>query len=212
MAIPARYHHGDLRAALIAEGLRLLEQIDPDQLSLREMARNVGVSAMAVYRHFPDKEALLRELAQEGYRQLAERQIAAAAGTDAQAFARSGRAYVHFALDNPGLFRLAFSRVPMLVRPGTRGPPGSADGFLRSYVDRALGPHASEAQRFAAAMRAWSLVHGLAMLILDRQVEPAAAKVLIDEIVSAERFHLSPVAKAATPRRPINPVGRSSKP
>ncbi len=53
------YHHGDLRSALVEEGLRLLAASDAEHLSLREIARNAGVSATAVYRHFPDKEALL---------------------------------------------------------------------------------------------------------------------------------------------------------
>ncbi|MFT3975751.1 MAG: helix-turn-helix domain-containing protein, partial [Sphingomonas bacterium] len=52
------YHHGDLRAALVAEGLLLIEEQGADDLSLRELARRVGVSATAVYRHFPDKAAL----------------------------------------------------------------------------------------------------------------------------------------------------------
>ena len=58
----ARYHHGDLRAALIEEGLEQLSQRPADEVSLREIARNVGVSATAVYRHFPDKAALLAAL------------------------------------------------------------------------------------------------------------------------------------------------------
>ena len=64
---PARaYHHGDLRSALVAAGLKALEQGDAADLSLRQIAREVGVSATAVYRHFPDKQALLGALAEEG--------------------------------------------------------------------------------------------------------------------------------------------------
>ena len=81
-----RYHHGDLRAALISEGLRLLAIGDVEQLSLRQIARNVGVSPTAVYRHFPDKQALLTALAMEGGAQL-RRNIAALAapGTSEEA-------------------------------------------------------------------------------------------------------------------------------
>src|SRR5262245_66433836 len=61
-----RYHHGDLRAALIGEGLKRLKEGPVDALSLREIARNVGVSATAVYRHFPDKAALLGALCVAG--------------------------------------------------------------------------------------------------------------------------------------------------
>ncbi|WP_260582630.1 TetR/AcrR family transcriptional regulator [Sphingopyxis sp. PET50] len=62
------YHHGDLRAAVIAAGLKRLESGDGGELGLRALARDVGVSATALYRHFPDKEALLDALADEGLR------------------------------------------------------------------------------------------------------------------------------------------------
>ena len=97
------YHHGDLRAALIAEGLALLAIQAADSLSLRELARRVGVSAPSVYRHFPDKEALMTALAEEGLKQLAAAQHEAAtqAGGGKAGFAATGRAYVRFALDHP---------------------------------------------------------------------------------------------------------------
>ncbi|MBK8273457.1 MAG: TetR/AcrR family transcriptional regulator [Sphingomonadales bacterium] len=120
-----RYHHGDLRAALISEGLRLLAIGDVDQLSLRQIARNVGVSPTAVYRHFPDKQALLTALAMEGGAQLARRQKKAqtAAGGGRAGFDETGRVYVRFALENPALFRLmtAKSRVGTETCPGRRG-------------------------------------------------------------------------------------------
>ena len=65
------YHHGDLRSAAVAEGLRLLQEREADSLSLREIARNVGVSATALYRHFPDRASLLAALANAGYAKLA---------------------------------------------------------------------------------------------------------------------------------------------
>ena len=64
------YHHGDLRAAVIAAGLERLAEGDGAELGLRALARDVGVSATALYRHFPDKEALLDALADEGLRRL----------------------------------------------------------------------------------------------------------------------------------------------
>jgi AcrR family transcriptional regulator len=112
------YHHGDLRAALIEQGMALLAQRDADSLSLREVARAAGVSATSVYRHFPDKEALFTALAMEGLAQLGAAQKAAgqAAGGGKQAFAATGRAYVRFALANPALFRLIFAS-PRWKRP-----------------------------------------------------------------------------------------------
>src|SRR6476469_1040818 len=94
------YHHGDLRRALIDAGLELLESRDAEALSLREVARSVGVSATAVYRHFPDKNALLDALAAEGLGRLAAAQhkAADASGGGEAGFAATGAAYVRFAL------------------------------------------------------------------------------------------------------------------
>jgi AcrR family transcriptional regulator len=183
------YHHGDLRAALVGEALKLLEKRDFEQLSLREVARNVGVSATAVYRHFPSKESLLKALAEHGLAMLAEQQQWAAAKAQGPgAFAQTGRAYVRFALANPNLFRLIFIHTPGRLRPDVESPEGSPARLLRSYVAKALGARASQEQVFAAALRAWSLVHGLSMLILDEQVERKAAEAMIDRIVSIERL------------------------
>ena len=71
MSTSKNYHHGDLRAAAIEAGLTLLEEREADDLGLREVARAVGVSATALYRHFPDKAALLRALASAGLERLA---------------------------------------------------------------------------------------------------------------------------------------------
>jgi len=185
------YHHGDLRTALVAEALKLLEKQDLEELSLREVARNVGVSATAVYRHFPSKESLLKALAQHGLAMLAEQQKwAAAKASGASAFAQTGRAYVRFALANPNLFRLIFIHTPGRLRPDVDSPEGSPARLLRGYVAHALGPRASAEQVFVAALQAWSLVHGLSMLILDEQVEPKAAEAMIDRVISNEGLRL----------------------
>ncbi|HTV34055.1 MAG TPA: TetR/AcrR family transcriptional regulator [Methylocella sp.] len=166
------YHHGDLRAALIAEGLRLLAQRDAESLSLRELARSVGVSATSVYRHFPDKEALMTALALEGLARLGAAQRAAAeaeaAGGGEASFAATGRAYVRFALANPALFRLIFAS-PALA-------PLKAAGTLVSEAGRLLQANAAAAtakdggEADVRAIQAWALVHGLAMLMLDGQL------------------------------------------
>lgn len=87
------YHHGDLRAALVDAGMALLATRDADDLSLREVARQVGVSATAVYRHFPDKAALMAALAAAGLDMLGAAQHAAfdAAGGGAAGFLATGR-------------------------------------------------------------------------------------------------------------------------
>ncbi|MCJ8157124.1 TetR/AcrR family transcriptional regulator [Sphingomonas sp. LaA6.9] len=169
-----RYHHGDLRAALISAGLELLAERSADDLSLREVARHVGVSATAVYRHFPDKQALLSALAFEGMEELGRRQRAASeeAGGGLEGFAASGATYVHFAVENPALFRLIFaSAPPVRLLDAEPDRVGQAMRGLREDIAALMPAHLPEATRRTAALHAWSLVHGLAMLILDGQVD-----------------------------------------
>lgn len=184
-----RYHHGDLRAALVAEGLKLIGSGPADALSLREIARNAGVSATAVYRHFPDKAALLGALCREGHGMMAGafRQAMAGKGDSLSAFVAMGRAYVQFALAHPALFRL------MMAQPGAgpvRAPEPCAedrpeDGMtlLVRALDDLYGPDMPARLREMRRLKSWALVHGLAMLMLDGQVpaEPA----LIDAVVDA---------------------------
>jgi AcrR family transcriptional regulator len=164
-----RYHHGDLRRALIEEGLRLISEGPADALSLREVARRVGVSATAVYRHFPDKGALMAALAAEGLAMLATAQRAAfdAAGGGVKGFAATGAAYVRFALANPALFRLTFQHPAPPDAMCTATGSGEAMDFLLANA-RAYAPAHMDAQLFA--LQAWSVAHGLAMLMLDGQV------------------------------------------
>lgn len=173
-----KYHHGDLRAALLGEGLRLVEEAGAEALSLREVARATGVSATAVYRHFPDKRALMTALAQEGVRRLGEAQAAAAAQGGSAAFTAIGRAYVDFALANPGLFRLTFTYPGIDV-----GDPGS-DMAASLLHDHALEmAHGDKRLARVIALRAWALVHGVALLILDGRVPRDDA--LIDATIAA---------------------------
>jgi AcrR family transcriptional regulator len=175
------YHHGDLRAAVIAAGLKRLEAGDDGELGLRALARDVGVSATALYRHFPDKEALLDALADEGLRRLGARQAQAwlKAGGGRNGFKATGTTYVRFAHDEPALFRLSFTR-QMSARHANVGGDGGevAYNLLRAGVGEAL-PGVENPDR--AALHAWALVHGLAMLILDRRLEWDEA--MVDEVV-----------------------------
>lgn len=165
------YHHGNLREALIGAGLALLEERNADDLGLREVARAVGVSAASVYRHFPNKEALLQALAVEGLKRLgeAQRRACVAAGGGIPSFAASGRAYVAFALANPALFRVIFSRAESVSTGGPSEKKDEASQLLMEFATSMAG-HAEPDEARMIAMQSWALVHGLAVLILDARL------------------------------------------
>ncbi|WP_368744565.1 TetR/AcrR family transcriptional regulator [Desertibaculum subflavum] len=165
---PARYHHGDLRSALLAAGRAMLAETGPSALSLRELARRLGVSHNAPYKHFATREALLAALAAEGFKALGTRSREATGGSgDPEAM---GLAYIGFALDEPAVYRLMFSdAIDKAAFPDLQAASRASFDGLRGAMERAVGPERAA----AAAVSAWALVHGLSLLLLDDQI-PAA--------------------------------------
>ena len=165
------YHHGDLAVALTRAARGVVEASGWEAVSLRAVARAVGVSPNATYRHFEDKSALLRELAREAFAELAVRMRRAQGRKDSAVarFEATGRAYFGYALDHPELFRLMFS-------PIGRGAPNPADGptpyeILGQSLDALVeaGDLARDA-RSGCELLAWTAVHGLSTLALSGAV------------------------------------------
>lgn len=199
-----RYHHGDLRNAVIDAGLQLLASRPLDELGLREVAREVGVSATAIYRHFADKQALKTALAQAGLDQLAQAQQAASAraGGGMAGFLASGLAYVRFAVDQPVLFRLVFSHAqPEDLLDKAPDRMSEALRCLRQDIAALLPPGRPAAEYKAAALHAWALVHGLALLVLDRQIPDDQA--LIEQVLRGFAGVLRGPQAAAPAGRPV---------
>jgi AcrR family transcriptional regulator len=173
------YHHGDLRNALVASAVRLIETGGTSAFSLREAARDVGVSANAAYRHFDDKSALMTAVAEFGFGQLATRMVTAMASAAAgrakgpasvARFKAVGRAYVEFAIAHPELFRVMFGECGAECRRAEPRPdaPENPWSLLGKSLDALVadGLLAAE-QRPGAELKAWSVVHGFASLALD---------------------------------------------
>lgn len=148
------------------------------ELSLRELARTVGVSPTAVYRHFPNKDALLTELSREGLRILGASQRTAydAVGGGAAGFAETGRAYVRFALAHPALFRLIFAHGDPSDFAGSEPDP-ARDILEEATASLTGGGPAAE----RLATQAWAIAHGVAMLMLDKRLP--ADDALIDRLL-----------------------------
>ena len=166
--------------------MRLIAERDAESFSLREVARNTGVSATSVYRHFPDKEALMTALAHEGLAQLGAAQRAAAeqAGSGLEAFAATGRTYVRFALANPALFRLIFASPALDDAQHDDLDEANPMTFLRRNAAAAGNASLDDPATSLRVTRDWSLVHGLAMLMLDGQIP--ANDALIDRVITAD--------------------------
>jgi len=156
------YHHGDLRAALLAAATEMLEGNEP--LTLRALARRAGVSPTAPYRHFPDKDALETALAVQGLRDLFTDLTAGKAGpTSAKGVTELGVRYVRFALRRPALFKLMFGR----ECDDKNDERVLAAAALHEYLAGVMSQVFPGAKADDLATAGWALAHGLAFLHLD---------------------------------------------
>lgn len=168
-SVGKNYHHGELRAALVEAALALLAADGADAVSLRAVARRVGVSAMAPYRHYPDKAALLAAVAVSGFEGLhAALASADAAAPEGGELVAQAAAYVGYATAHPALFRLMFGPKRMAVHAELAAAGASAYSVL---AGRVTANTAGAGDVEARVLGCWSLVHGLAMLFLDERVD-----------------------------------------
>ncbi|MFR9800330.1 TetR/AcrR family transcriptional regulator [Streptomyces sp. MS06] len=215
MPAPRPYHHGDLRAALLRSAERTLREKGAATLSLRELARDVGVSHAAPGRHFKDKRALLDELALTGY----ERLINALETADApeqpleQRMSGLARAYLQFAIDHPELLELMFARKHEPDTPDGSDTSDNSDisegsdtsDRFASAVDRSIGSLTrlvadaqergeivpGDPERITTVMAA--SLHGLAALVAACALPP-------DEALSGLDEHVHHLLHGLTPR------------
>jgi AcrR family transcriptional regulator len=175
---PARtYHHGDLRRALVEAATALAEHGGSDGVVLREAARRVGVSPSAAYRHFPSRDGLLAAVGSAARERLVRRMLAPAPGAPDLAFRATGLAYIEFALDEPGLFEVAFRPCP----PGLFVPedPSPYD-VLSAALDALDAAGRLAVPRAGAEEPAWAAVHGAAVLLGERMIPPSERRRVID--------------------------------
>lgn len=172
-AAAAPYHHGALHDALLQAAERLLERGGLPGLTLRAVAREAGVSHAAPTHHFGDLTGLVSELAAIGFRQFNAAMAAASAssGTSDGAIARA-KAYVGYAQAHPGMYGLMFRTERLdMSRPSLHEAANVAFAELAGAVGAKRHEHieteALSLDQAAAIVRAWSLVHGFTMLLLD---------------------------------------------
>jgi AcrR family transcriptional regulator len=163
----ATYHHGDLKRALIDAALDLLAEDGAANVGLRQVARRVGVSPAAPYRHFEGRQALLEAVATTGFERFCEHMDAARADLpEDRQLPAMAEAYVRFALEQPALFRLMFSR--QVDKEGNASLQVAAQAAYASLATAAA--REDPAAPGEVAVTIWAFVHGLAMLLLDDQI------------------------------------------
>ncbi|MDA9548361.1 transcriptional regulator [Bradyrhizobium sp. CCBAU 45321] len=202
------YHHGALREALLQAAERVLERDGLAGLTLRAVAREAGVSHAAPTHHFGDLTGLLSELAAVGFRQFNVVMAAScdAATTPLEAALARPKAYIAYAQAHPGMYgimfrteRLDYSR-PSLHEAAEASFAGLANAIGMMRQEQISGD-ALTLNQGAAIARAWSLVHGFTMLLLDGRLKDILAR--LPEGTTAERLLETMLTVPATPKLPV---------
>ena len=197
------YHHGDLRNALVVAAIELVEESGVDSFSLREASRRVGVSPSASYRHFRDRFALLRAVAEDGfYRLSVEMEVEAVnarapldgAEAAVAAFSAMGRGYVRFAVHHQAQFRVMFGPWARDHQAAPCGGKAEEDvcgrcahsALVRILDDLVTSGAIDPAARAQIELAAWAPLHGLARLMIDGQI-PADDATLDASLAILER-------------------------
>jgi AcrR family transcriptional regulator len=171
------YHHGDLRQSLINSAIALISEEGISDLSLRQVARRVGVSHNAPYRHFEDKEALLAAVAEQGFQSLRVAMDTAKQGISpdsSQGLGAIGVAYVHFALVHPLHYRLMFGDYRCNLSKYSALAEAAQQSFMvlvNAIREGQIAGIFRLADPVDMARVAWSLVHGQSMLAVDDKLQ-----------------------------------------
>ncbi len=162
-----RYHHGDLKRELLNRAGELLEADGPDAVTLRGLARSLGVSHAAPGYHFADRQALLVELAAEGHRMLEAAMIGRLKNSPGDTPVLAiGEGYLDFALSDPNRFRLMFAGIADMDPSASQSFAVAAHTSFTTLVRVTSGstdPSANPTEWLSA----WAIVHGLATLWVD---------------------------------------------
>jgi AcrR family transcriptional regulator len=169
-----KYHHGHLREALLLGACQQIEQEGAIALNLSKLAQKIGVSQPAVYRHFPNKQALAISVAQRGFEQLAVALQESTQYVENDAFediSAIASAYVEFARNHQEMARLMFSMKERTTEPALQNASKAAAVPLFRLVEVAKRDDRLRSHDVEQAVRIiWATIHGLAMLLMDEQI------------------------------------------
>ena len=189
---PLRHHHGELRDALVDAAWNLVEEEGVERLTLRRVARRVGVTPMAPYHHFADKASLVSAVARRGFEALREAMSAAVAAEPSLLLKlrAMGVAYVVFAVQHPATFRLMFgaelanaSAHPALAEAAARTMELLVAGFRETAASGAI----ADVNPRDAALTSWAALHGTATLLLAGQIGPVTEENAVERALLVTR-------------------------
>jgi AcrR family transcriptional regulator len=202
---PDSYHHGDLRGALVQAAFQEAERGGPEAISLKALAKKLGVSQPAPYRHFADREALLEVVTTEAFRQLNAVLVEAIGKPSRQSkLSRFAQATLAFGLRRNGIYRLMFaSRTMACAQKGSELHNAAMETF--GLLLEALEAPAVGLLRERQALKIWAALHGVVMLaeqgLLTGQVAQISREELVEDIVKESKLALSVAIKMAEAAR-----------
>jgi AcrR family transcriptional regulator len=189
------YHHGDLRDALIKAALREAERDGAEAISIKALAKQLGVSQPAPYRHFADREALLAAVTAEAFRQFTAvlRQAITRPGKQSK-LSRLAQATLDFGLRRNGIYRLMFvSRTVSCAAKGSELHEATREAF--ALVIEALEAPAVGYLRERQALKIWAALHGVVMLaeqgLFTGEAAHATREELVEDFVNETRTALA---------------------
>ena len=184
----AKYHHGDLREALIGAAYQLVSEAGAESFSLADACRRAGVSTAAPYRHFKDREELLAEVTARGFEGLhadTVRAVEAQGEGSLAAIEAMGHAYVAFAAGQPGLFRLMFGQPPLMEEfQQVSETGGECFGYVIEQVGKYCAAHGVDRDANEIAIKLWTFVHGASSLLIDGKYEKVTPGLDVSEMIT----------------------------
>ena len=203
----ARYHHGELREALIVATRKLVDERGAENFTLADACRVAGVTTAAPYRHFRGRREILEEIASRGFDELRKRSMAVVTergeGT-LEGIIAMGQAYVAFAAEETAVFRLMFGQEPSLKK--AEHVLGTGHDCFANVIDQVAlyckrNRVRGDAQEIA--LRLWTFVHGAASLLIDQDYNAVAPQIDVNQLIASA----TPGLLAASPRSRRQPIG-----
>ncbi len=191
-----RYHHGDLRQALIDASHQLLVEKGAENFTLADACRVAGVTTAAPYKHFRDKLEILEAIVEQGFERMADRLMTAVRekgeGT-IEGLIAMGQAYLAFAVDETAVFRLMFGHNSAIKQAAEVQKTGRACfGDLIEQVEIYCTRANAEKNPMQIALGLWTFVHGAACLLTDDDYEKVAPGLDVNALIAGAAIHLLP--------------------